>query len=677
MTTEIDTETLKTRAKTLREAVEYHAYQYYVLDQPEITDGAYDSLFRELVNLEEVYPELRSADSPTQRVGGAPLKQFETVRHLKPMLSLDNSMNEQEAVDFMNKLGGLLGQDPEVIELFAEPKYDGVATSLVYRFGLLDQAVTRGDGELGELITAQVRTIRNVPLRLRHPGLAACPRVEVRGETMMTKADFQKVNEEQIAKGAKPFVNTRNAAAGSLRNLDPKVTASRRLKFFSYALGDCDFEGSFFPPQSQEETIELLKSAGFTVSELASKVIGVHGLTQTFQYIARIRPTLPLDIDGVVFKANRFVDQEKAGWVTRTPRWATAYKFPAEEATTVLEGIDVQVGRTGKLTPVGRLRTVFVGGVNVSNATLHNEDEVLRRGVMIGDTVVVRRAGDVIPEIVGAMEQLRPADAVRFIMPVTCPICGSATHREEGKADRYCTGGLKCAAQRLFAITHFCSRLALDIEGVGEGVAVALIDAGLLKRPSDLWSLSSEDVAGLEGFGKKSADKLIAAVTATRNKELNRFIYGLGIHGVGESTAKELAKHFKAWDTFRKATYAELLRVPSLGPVTAEDILAFFANEENAEEAQRLFNRVQPRSVETSSATQALEGKTFVLTGTLSQDREVFKQRIEAAGGKVSGSVSKKTHYVVAGAEAGSKLDKAKELGVPVLDEAGLSSLLS
>lgn len=676
MTTESEIEALRLRAEKLRAAVEHHSYRYYVLDQPEISDGAYDTLFRELVTLETAHPELRTADSPTQRVGGAPLKQFESVRHLRPMLSLDNSMNEQEAEEFMQKLGGLLGRSPESLELFAEPKYDGVATSLIYRYGVLEQAVTRGDGEVGELITAQIRTVRNVPLRLTHLKLAACPRIEVRGETMMAKADFLKVNDAQVLKGAKPFVNTRNAAAGSLRNLDPSVTASRRLKFFSYALGDCELAEGIVLPTSQADTIDMLRQAGFTVSELARKVTGVQELKETFRLIEGLRPTLPLDIDGVVFKANRFEDQEKAGWVSRTPRWATAYKFPAEEATTLLEGIDVQVGRTGKLTPVARLRTVFVGGVNVSNATLHNEDEVQRKGILIGDTVVVRRAGDVIPEVVSAVESLRPESATSFVMPQQCPVCGSATHREEGKADRYCTGGLKCAAQRLFAITHFCSRLALDIEGVGEGVANALIEAGLLKRPSDLWALSSESVASVEGFGKKSADKLVAAVHAARFKELNRFIYGLGIHGVGESTAKELAKYFKSWDNFKVATSQDLLKVPDLGPVTAEDIRAFFDNEDNALEAQTLANLVAPLDVKVDEAAQVLQGQTFVLTGTLSQDREVFKKRIEAAGGKVAGSVSKKTHYVVAGTEAGTKLDKARELNIPVLDEAGLEALL-
>lgn len=666
---------LNAQYEQLKQEAAYHAHRYYVLDDPVISDGDYDNLFRRLQTFEQDNPDLVTPDSPTQRVGGPLLNGFEEVQHQVPMLSIDNAMNAQEAADFARRLAAQLGVRAEELAFFVEPKYDGASCSIVYEHGLLTQAASRGDGFTGENITAQVKTIRNVPLKLQ--GFEDVPRFEVRGEVLMTKKDFLAVNEAQAAAGEKLFANPRNAAAGSLRQLDPSVTAKRALRFFGYSFGACDFGDSVLAlPSLQSERIAMLKDLGFEVSTSTFSATGPAEIESVFQIMAARRASLPFDIDGVVFKLDSVALQDKAGWSSRVPRWAIAYKFPPEEATTTLLDIDLQVGRTGAVTPVARLQPVFVGGVTVANATLHNADEIARLGVLIGDRVVVRRAGDVIPEIVRVVTESRTGSERAFVMPTACPVCGSAVHQEEDKAVHRCTGGLNCEAQRLFAITHFASRLALDIEGLGEGIVQKLLDADLVHRPSDLFSLKAEVLAELEGMGKVSAKKLISRLAECRAPELNRFIYSLGIPNVGETTAKDLAKFFKTWSAFSQATQGQLLQVANLGPITADNVVSFFANAENAQEAQKLATQVQPKEVQVSDSAQIFAGLTFVITGTLSLPREVFKERIEAAGGKVSGSVSKKTSYLLAGAEAGSKLTKAEELGVAVLSEEAFEALM-
>lgn len=658
--------------ETLKKTVEHHAYQYYVMDDPEIPDAEYDKLFRELQVFEAAHPELVTPDSPTLRVGGAVLAEFEALKHRKPMLSIDNAMNAEEARAFVESISRELEVPSSTLVFTTEPKYDGLSCSLIYEDGVLTEAGTRGDGMTGENVTAQVRTIRNIPLRL--PLSSPPKRLEVRGEVMMTKAEFARVNAAQEAAGAKQFANTRNAAAGSLRQLDSKVTAQRHLTFFAYGFGLCE---GFETAETQWEQLEQLKALQFTVSAHVRQVTGVAGVLEWFKSMETLRPKMDFDIDGVVFKLNSIRDQDRLGWNSRVPRWAIAYKFEPEEALTRLLGIDVQVGRTGVLTPVARVEPVFVGGVTVSNVTLHNEDQIARLGLRVGDWVIVRRAGDVIPELVRNLPERRDGTEVEWAMPTDCPVCGSKTHREEDKAAHRCTGGLNCSAQRLFALTHFGSRLAHNIEGMGEAVVQKLISADLVHRPSDLFTLSADVVAALPGMGQVSADKLIARIRGTRHPELNRFIYALGIPGVGEATAKDLAKRFRSWEAFVSAQEAELLAVPDLGPVTASNILAFFLNADNAAEVIALSDLMAPQEVAQVTVAQPFLGKVFVITGTLSKPRDAFKELIEHAGGKVSGSVSKKTDYVLAGDEAGTKLAKAQELKVKVLDEAAFEALLT
>lgn len=666
----MDLQAAKSRVIELRSQIELYSRQYYDLDNPTITDAEYDQLFRELVTLEKTYPELVTPDSPTQRVGGEALSQFEKVTHLKPMLSIDNAMNEEEARAFYARVQRELGSDH--VEMIGEPKYDGLSCSLVYENGILRVAATRGDGAVGEDVTAQVKTIRNIPLSIASWFGENCPkRFEVRGEVMMEKADFERLNEQRRLNGEKEFVNTRNAAAGSLRQLDPSVTASRKLRFYAYSLGECE---GFAMRAQHKYHLELLQQLGFTVFEDYCQVESADELVAFFRKMEERRASLPFDIDGIVFKTNFLAQQEKLGWVSRTPRWAIAFKFPAEQARTVLEAIDLQIGRTGTATPVGRLRPVFVGGVTVSNVTLHNLDEIRRKDFRIGDTVVIRRAGDVIPQLLRPVTELRTGNEIEFNMPDACPVCGSALHREADKAAYVCTGGLSCDAQKLSSITHYASRLAMNIEGLGEGNVQRLLDAGLLSGLTSLYSLKVEDIEKLEGFGKSSANKLVKAVHGAIAPELNRFIYALGIHGVGESTAKDLAAHFGGWEQFVMASQEELLQVKDLGPVTTENIRDFFANEANASEAMKLAEIVTPKECAKVAvvANPEFAGKTFVVTGTMSVGREEIKALIEGAGGKVSGSVSKNTYAVVAGAEAGSKLAKAQELGVAVWDESTL-----
>jgi DNA ligase (NAD+) len=655
----------------LRRQIRHHDHLYYVLDAPELSDALYDQLYRQLKALEAEHPELISADSPTQRVGGARLEKFAPVTHAKPMLSIDNAMGAEEAARFVVRCAAELEADAAALEFAAEPKYDGLSCSLVYENGVLVRAATRGDGVTGEDVTAQVRTIRNVPLQLRD---CTAPRVEIRGEVLITRTDFERLNEQAAAAGEKPFKNARNAAAGSLRQLDPAITAARRLRFFGYGLGECE---GFEAPATQSGILERLKELGFQVSTDMAVVKGIAGVQAHFEMMVARREAIPFDIDGVVFKLNDIALQGRLGWTSRTPRWVIAYKFPPEEAVTQLVGIDVQVGRTGVLTPVARLAPVFVGGVTVTNATLHNQDEIKRLDVRVGDFVVIRRAGDVIPSISHVVHERRAARLVPYAMPTACPVCNSPVVQDPEQVAVRCSGGLTCRAQRLQAIVHFAHRRAMDIEGLGELVVEKLMEAGLLERPSSLYQLTTEQIAALPGFGATSASKLVNSIASTIGRELPRFIFALGIPGAGETTAKDLARAFGTFASFLAATREQLLAVQGLGPVTAQEILDFLGNPANKQEAMALGAQVQPAAVVQPSAESGVfAGKTFVLTGALSVGRDEAASWIEAAGGKVSGSVSKKTSVVVAGEAAGSKLDKARALSVTIWDEAQLRQAL-
>jgi DNA ligase (NAD+) len=660
------------RVEELREQIRHHNYLYYVLDAPEIPDAEYDRLFRELERLEAQHPELVTPDSPTQRVGAAPLRAFGEVRHHVPMLSLANAFADEEVGDFDRRIRERLGVD--AVEYTAEPKMDGLAVSLLYEDGVLVRGATRGDGTTGEDITQNVRTIPSIPLKLIGHGWPK--RLEVRGEVFMSKQGLARLNRQQAEKGDKSFANPRNAAAGSLRQLDPRVTAARPLEIYVYGFGQ--MEGGALP-DTQFAILQKFKHWGLRVSPELKVVHGLEGCLDYYRRLGEKRAALPYDIDGVVYKVNRLDQQREMGFVARAPRWAVAHKFPAQEEMTRLVGIDVQVGRTGKLTPVARLEPVYVGGVTVTNATLHNQDEIDRKDVRIGDTVIVRRAGDVIPEVVGVVRSRRPENARRFHMPVHCPVCGSDVVRLEGEADARCTGGLFCAAQRKEAIKHFASRRAMDIEGLGDKLVEQLVDRELVKDVADLYALDHATITGLERMGDKSAENLIAAIQHSKSTTLPRFLYALGIRDVGEATAQTLARHFGTLHALMAADEERLQQVPDIGPVVAGSIHAFFAEQHNGD----VIRKLQQAGVHWPEVTVAapeqlpLAGKTIVLTGTLAgMTRDEAKTRIEALGAKVAGSVSKKTDYVVAGEAAGSKLDKAVELGVPVLDEAGLSKLL-
>lgn len=671
------------RVDALRELLHHHAHQYYVLDAPEIPDAEYDRLFRELQALEAEHPELLTPDSPTQRVGGKALEGFAKVRHKVPMLSIrtETDIEASGARNFDARVRrelALKEGDPP-LEYVAELKFDGLAISLRYEAGVLVQAATRGDGEIGEDVTQNIRTIGQIPLRLR----AAPPVLEVRGEVYIRRDDFERLNElqrDKIAKGArneKTFVNPRNAAAGAVRQLDPNIARQRPLSFYAYGWGEIEGGPDF---RTHHEVLQALKAWGFPVSDRVALASGADDLIAYHQAVGRDRDSLPFDIDGVVYKVNSLALQKQLGFVTREPRWAVAHKFPAQEQMTTVESIDVYVGRTGKLTPVARLQPVFVGGVTVTNATLHNEDEARRKDVRVGDTVIVRRAGDVIPEVVAVVPDRRAAGTEPFTMPRTCPVCGAAAVREQGEADYRCTGGLFCSAQRKFAILHFAQRRALDIEGLGEKLVDQMVEAGVIRTLPDLYRLGLANLVALERMGEKSAQNLLAALEKSRQTTLPRFLYGLGIRHVGETTARDLARHFGKLDAIMEAGVEQLLQVPDVGPIVAESVHAFFQQPHNREVIEQLracglhWEEGEPAA----QAPKPLSGKTFVLTGTLpSLSRDEAKELLEAAGAKVAGSVSKKTDYVVAGAEAGSKLEKARELGVAVLDEDGLRQLLS
>ncbi|MBE0472708.1 NAD-dependent DNA ligase LigA [Rhodoferax sp.] len=671
----------------LRQLLHEHAHRYYVLDAPTIPDAEYDRLFRQLQALEARHPELITPDSPTQRVGGKVLAQFAPVRHAVPMLSIrtetDTEASGAENFDARIRRELSLTDAAPALEYVAEPKFDGLAMNLRYEHGALVQAATRGDGEVGEDVTQNIRTIGQIPLRLPAD---APPVLEVRGEVYMRRDDFEALNERQrqrIAAGERgehTFVNPRNAAAGAVRQLDPAIAAQRPLSFFAYGLGEVTAPEAGGPVwQTHFEMMQTLKNWGFPVSSLVRIAQGAVELVAYYESIGALRDGLGFDIDGVVYKVNSLALQRQLGFVTREPRWAVAHKFPAQEMLTTVLAIDVQVGRTGKLTPVAKLAPVFVGGVTVTNATLHNEDEARRKDVRVGDTVVVRRAGDVIPEVVSVLPDKRVDDTAIFTMPRQCPVCGSAAVREEGEADYRCTGGLFCSAQRKQAILHFAQRRAVEVEGLGDKLVDQLVDAGIINTLPDLYRLGFTALANLPRMADKSAQNMLDALEKSKQTSLPRFLFGLGIRHVGEATAKALARHFGKLDAIMDASEEDLLAVADVGPIVAKSIRTFFDQAHNREvlEQLRACGVTWPEGEPAPVAPQPLSGQTFVLTGTLpTLGREQAKALIEAAGGKVAGSVSKKTSFVVAGTEAGSKLDKARELGVAVLDEDQLKEML-
>lgn len=662
------------RALALRAEIEEHNHRYYVLDAPLLSDAEYDCLFRELQALEAAHPELVSADSPTQRVGAAPLPEFAAVAHATPMLSLNNAFADAEVAAFDRRVGEGLAINGD-LDYSAEPKFDGLAVSLTYQDGILWRGATRGDGATGEDVTANLRTLHSIPLHLQGSGWPAL--LEVRGEVLLWRSDFERLNLQQREKGEKAFVNPRNAAAGSLRQLDPRITATRPLRFFAYGIGLAEGDSL---PATHSAWLDRLAEWGFPVAPERRRVKGLAGLLGYYAEIGGQRASLPYDIDGVVYKLDDLAAQEHLGFASRAPRFAIAHKFPAEEALTELLDISIQVGRTGALTPVARLAPVFVGGVTVSNATLHNEDEVRRKDVRIGDTVVVRRAGDVIPEIVRVQWEKRPAGAPEFSMPTNCPVCASKVVRNAEEAVARCSGGLYCPAQRKQALLHFASRRAMDIEGLGEKLVEQLVDSAIVRTPADLYRLGLLALANLERMADKSASNLLSAIEQSKQTTLARFIYALGIRNVGEATARDLARHFGNLDRLLAADEADLLQVPDVGPMVAQCIRQFSSEPHNLEVIEQLRAAgVVWRDGEAPVPTVSNStGKVFVLTGTLpTLTRETAKQMIEAAGGKVSSSVSKKTDFVVAGAESGSKLEKARLLGVTVINEAQLLDLLN
>jgi DNA ligase (NAD+) len=660
------------RAAELRAQLAQHDYRYYVLDDPEVPDAEYDRLMRELRALEAADPTLITPDSPTQRVSGTPSSAFGEVVHRVPMLSLDNAFTEEDLTAFDRRIHERLGLSGE-LEYVAEPKLDGLAVTVIYRDGQLAQAATRGDGVTGEDVTANVRTIRAVPQRLRGTAPAL---LEARGEVFMLLGGFERMNEQARARGEKVFVNPRNAAAGSLRQLDPRITAARPLTAFFYALGA--LEGAP-QPAGQLELLTWLRALGLPVSPEVRPVKGVGGCLDYYRDLGARRRALPYQIDGVVYKLERRADQERLGYLSRSPRWAIAHKFPADEALTQVKGVEFQVGRTGALTPVARLEPVFVSGVTVSNVTLHNIDEVHRKDVRVGDTVIVRRAGDVIPEVVSVILERRPAGTVPVQLPQRCPVCQSPVLRVEGEAVARCTGAFTCRAQRQEALRHFASRRALDIEGLGDKLIEQLVEHEQLRSPADIYALTLPQLAQLERMGEKSATNLLAAIEKSKHTTLPRLLLGLGIRDVGEATALALARHFGTLEQLMQADAAMIQQVPDVGPIVAAHVAAFFASDDHRKVIKALQAKgvKWPQMTPAPAAVDPLAGKTFVLTGTLSGlTRDEATQALSARGAKVAGSVSKKTHYLVAGAEAGSKLNRARELGVRVIDEQELLRLL-
>ncbi len=660
--------------ETLKSVIAHHNYRYYVLDDPEVPDAEYDRLMQRLITMENAHPEWITPDSPTQRVGATPLTEFRPVTHLLPMLSLDNVFNEQELRSFDRRVRDRLKREAD-IEYVCEPKYDGIAVSLLYRNGVLERAATRGDGATGEDISHNVRTLKSVPLRLLGSGFPSV--LEVRGEIYMPRASFEALNRQARDAASKIFVNPRNAAAGSLRQLDASITATRRLVMCTYGVGYHEGAGL---PVSHADTLAALGRWGFVTSPETAVVSGIDACVHYYIQLQDRRPGLPYDIDGVVIKVNDLTLQAELGYVSRAPRWAVAHKFPAQEEATVVNDVEFQVGRTGTITPVARLQPVFVGGVTVSNATLHNRDEIARLGLMIGDTVIVRRAGDVIPQIVSVIESRRVPDARPVVFPDCCPVCHSELKTVEGEVAVRCVGGLVCAAQRKEAVRHYASRLAMDIEGLGARLVETLVDQSLVLGLDDIYQLQVEQLSGLERMGKKSAQNLVDAIERSKKTTLPRFLYALGIREVGQTTARTLAQYYGDLDPLMAATEEQLQAIPDIGPVVSRHIAAFFAEPKNRAviKALRAHGVHWPEiSVTPAGLADRLGGSTYVITGTLeSMTREEAKARLEALGAKVSNSVSGKTTAVIAGTNAGSKLDKAKQLGVTILDEEAFKALV-
>jgi DNA ligase (NAD+) len=664
------------RAARLREEIDQHDYRYYVLNEPSVPDAEYDRLMRELREIEEAHPELRTPDSPTQRVSGSAAAEFGEIRHVIPMLSLENGFTDEDLTDFDRKVRERLGT-PGPVEYAAEPKIDGLAISVLYRHGEFARAATRGDGVTGEDVSANVATIRSVPRRLRGRPPAL---LEVRGEVFLPFAGFERMNREAAARGDKTYVNPRNAASGSLRQLDPRITATRPLDLYFYSTGVVE-GGSV--PERQSALYAQLNEWGLRTCPEVRKVKGVEGCAEYYRDIGARRAGLPYQIDGVVYKVDSRADQERLGFVSRAPRWALAHKFPADEELTVMQDVIFNVGRTGALTPAAKLKPVFVGGVTVSNATLHNMDEVARKGFMIGDTVVVRRAGDVIPEVVRYLPDRRPADARPILLPAQCPVCGSAVVRPEGEAVARCSGGvIRCPAQRSQWLMHFAGRRAMDIEGFGEKLIVQLVEreGSPIRTPADIYALSLEQLASLDRMGEKSAANVMAAIERSKSTTLPRVLYAIGIPQVGEATARALAEQFGSMEALMSASAAQIEETPDVGPVVSQEVYGFF----QSELARELIAQLRARGVHwpdisvTTAASAPLAGLTFVITGTLAGlQREQAEDALRELGAKVSGSVSRKTSFLVAGADAGSKLAKAQSLGVPVLDEAALQQILT
>ena len=666
------------KLESLKQQIRHHNYRYHVLDDPEVPDAEYDRLMRQLQAIESEAPELITDDSPTQRVGDTPISAFGTVQHQVPMLSLDNAFAPDELREFHRRVTDRLELEEGADQLCyaAEPKLDGAAVSLLYENGQLVRGATRGDGTTGEDITHNVRTIDAIPLRLIGKGFPTT--LEVRGEVFMPKAGFDAYNKKAEQAGEKTFVNPRNAAAGSLRQLDPKLTAERPLDMYVYSVGRID-GGAL--PETHSDVIERLQGWGLKTCPESAVVVGVEGCLAYYAGLGAKRDSLPYEIDGVVYKVDNLLQQRELGFVSRAPRWAIAHKFPAQEELTTVEGIEFQVGRTGAVTPVARLKPVFVGGVTVSNATLHNIDELHRKDVRVGDTVSIRRAGDVIPEVVGVIASRRPKGTKAVQLPENCPVCGSTVTRERDEAVARCSGGLYCAAQRAEALKHFVSRKAMDIEGLGSKLIEQLVALDRIKTPADIFQLKKDELAEMERMGEKSAENLVDSIDESRSTTLERFLYALGIREVGEATASSLASYFGALDAIVAATEDELVEVPDVGPIVASRIRSFFDEAHNRDVIKILQDsgvHWQEAEPQRSPSKGGLSGKTFVLTGTLpSMTRDEAKQKIQACGGKVTGSVSKKTSYLVHGDKAGSKLAKAQELGVETIDEAGLTVLLA
>lgn len=670
-----------------------HQHLYHVEDDPVISDPEYDILYRELVDLETKYPQYKVKNSPTDNVGGKPVAAGKEVKHLIPMLSLGNSLNEDQAIAFMAGVAADLKIPLKNIEVKPELKYDGLSTAAVYKFGHLDQGATRGDGETGEDITPNLRMVNNVPHYIE--ALKDVERFEVRGEVLMLRSSFKSLNESQARLGDKTFSNPRNAAAGSLRNSDPEITKHRALHFYAYSLGKCSdviypaVDGGHSPNPfgvtTQHELLLKFKELGFTIMEdKLNDVITADKVAEHFQDVMAIRGDLPFEIDGVVYKVNKLAYQEQLGWKSRTPNWATAYKFPADQAETVLLAIDIQVGRTGIQAPVARLAPVQCGGVEVTNATLHNINEITRKDLRVGDTVVIMRNGDVIPGVSHPVKEKRPKSAVVYTMPTTCASCGSPTHKDEDGAHTYCLAGLACPAQRLGALSHYVSRKAMDIDGIGDSTLQTLLDAGLIKTPSDLYSLKKSDVLGLPGFGESSAELLTTGIHTIKNPELRRFIYALGMPNTGEGTSKRLAEHFGTFEALLNASVADLVAIPDIGKTTADSIYGYLHNKVTGDDAIKLAKILEPKElVKVDLSASKLGGKKFLVTGTLSVKRDVIHQIVEANGGVVAGSINKELDYLVVGEDAGSKLEKAEKLNksgkasIIILDEAAFRALIA